>query len=534
MTPADTRTARLTAPLSLPPLVARQLSGEELDLLQPLRFLMPGDLPSGQPPTVDRRELARALAAANSSYGHPRADELAAKLADPATRVVITGQQPGLFGGPLYALSKAIAAARWAAALEERGESAVAVYWVATEDHDFAEVASAWVPTPDGPHRFELGADPEPLVPLGGRSLGDAVEAALEAIRALPGAPGQVEIWNEIARWYRPSARFGEAFARLFVRALGSRCPLLLDSQLPQLKAAQRPWLARFIGGRHELESRYADRDSLLASRGFAPQVAPQRGASPLFLLDAGRRRRIEWRGEAHWSLRGSDAEPRPVAELLARLEDNPLTFSPGVLARPAIQDAVLGTTLQVMGPAEMTYLTQVAPAYRLFDIPAPWTTLRPQVALLERRHRQWMEDLGLDLPTVLGDRGSLERALAARRGADPSQPLAERLTVDLEVLRQAAVAIDPNLESPWQKTRDQILRGLETFSSKLTAAAARADETALRRVDQLRDHVLPAGRPQERTYCVGAFLARYGAALAETLWQQMDLDPRQLQGLEI
>ncbi len=173
----------------LAPLPAAWLGGRDTDLLEPLRFLPPGKLPLGfPPPAPDRRELAEALAVANRGYGNENADRLARKLADPATRVVVTGQQPGLFGGPLYCLAKMIAAVRWAAALEEAGEPAVAVFWVATEDHDWAEAASAVVLAPEGPRVFDLGPDPEPLTPLGMRTLGPGIDDVLRGMaEAVPG-----------------------------------------------------------------------------------------------------------------------------------------------------------------------------------------------------------------------------------------------------------------------------------------------------------------------------------------------------------
>ena len=113
----DLATAGLLAPLP-----AAWLSGRDTDLLEPLRFLPPGKLPLGfPPPAPDRRELAEALAVSNRAYGNENADRLASKLADPATRVVVTGQQPGILGGPLYCLAKMIAAVRWAEALEAAG-----------------------------------------------------------------------------------------------------------------------------------------------------------------------------------------------------------------------------------------------------------------------------------------------------------------------------------------------------------------------------------------------------------------------------
>ena len=514
----------------LPPLAAAFLDGRETDLFAPLRLVAAGALPAGEPPPAERGELARALAAANAGYGHPEADSLAGLLASPSTRVVATGQQPGLFGGPLLALGKAVAAARWAEALSAAGQPAVAVFWVATEDHDWAEAAETVLMGPDGPHRFDLGPDPEPLVPLGARILGPGVQRVLEEAVALSGPPWQQAFWRELGRWYRPDARFGEAFARLFVQLLGPRCPLLLDAQLPQLKAAERPVLARLVERRREVEEAYREADRRIAGRGFPLQVAPQPGLAPLFLLDELRRRRIEWRGAGEWALRGGERPPAAVEDLLRVVEDNPLAVSPGVLARGAVQDAVLGTFLQVLGPGELSYSAQAAAIYPVLEVPAPWAAFRPQTVVLEERELAWMAELGLTLADLLGDEQSLDRRLAARRHPDPTEPLRALFERELLTLRAPALALDPNLESPWGKTRDQVLRALETFSGKLAAAAARSDETTRRRVEQLRATCLPLGKPQERVLSAAHFASLHGEHFAHALWEQLSLDPRRLQ----
>ncbi len=513
----------------LAPLPAAFLASRDLDLLAPLRFLPPGSLPPGPPPRADRGTLAGALAAANRGYGHPAADRLASKLASPAARVVVTGQQPGLFGGPLYAFSKAVAAARWAERLEREGQPAVAVFWVATEDHDWAESATATVLASAGPRAFDLGPDPAPLAPLGLRTLGPGVEQVLAEIEALGGGPGWAEEWRRIAASSRPESGFGESFAALLVRFLGERCPLLLDAGLPELKAAERPWMRLLVERRAEVEAAYAAADQRLESRGYRLQVAPQRGASPLFLLDDGARRRIEWRGEDGWVLRGGERAAKPVAELLSILDAEPDRVSPGVLARAAIQDAVLGTSLQVLGPGEMSYMAQAAALYPVLGIEAPWTTLRPQALVLEARHCGWLADLELDLADLLAPEVELDRKLAARAGGDVAAPLRALLERELATLRERALLIDRNLESPWQKTRDTIERALGTFADKASSAAARADQDGRRRVEQLRALCLPGGKLQERVISTASFFARHGDRFGEVFWEQLELDAARL-----
>jgi bacillithiol biosynthesis cysteine-adding enzyme BshC len=539
---SDRPTLDLLAEGRLAPLAAAFLAGRDRDLLAPL-VLHPHDElpPAPDGPAPDRRELAQALAAVNTSYGHPAAAELARKLADPATRVIVTGQQPGLFGGPLYSLAKAAAAARWAARLEAAGQPAVAVFWVATEDHDFDEVASAVVTGADGPARYSLGDDPEPLVPVGVRSLGPPVAEALAAIAGLypeetPRGIGWRDWWSQVGTWYSPNARFGEAFTRLMVRMLGPRCPLLLDALLPQLKAAQQPWLRRAFERRREVAEALTAAAARIEERGFSPQVRPQPDASPLFLLDDGRRRRIEWRAieAGDWKLRGAhgDGQPRSgsLAELLERLDDNPIVVSPGALARPAIQDAVLGTTLQLLGPGELSYMAQAAALYPVLEIAPPRSALRPQVLVMTDKELGWLAELGLSLEELTGEREQVERRLAELSGSDVTTPLRALIEQEFERYRPQVLQIDATLEAPWDKTRDNALRGLENFAGRLAAAAARNDEVRARRLDRLRDIAMPLGGVQERTICAASLVGRFGDGFGQRLYEQLDLDPRRLQ----
>ncbi|HYN19653.1 MAG TPA: bacillithiol biosynthesis cysteine-adding enzyme BshC [Thermoanaerobaculia bacterium] len=509
----------------LPPLPQAYLAGRDLDLLAPLRFLAPGAAPSGPALPGSRRELAEALAIANRGYGNPRADDLARRLADPATRVVVTGQQPGLLGGPLYAFSKMVAASRWAAALEAQGEPAVAVFWVATEDHDWAEISTATVLAPGGPRTFDLGADPEPLTPVGMRALGPRMTDLLrELAEAVPGE--RYPDWvRALGQWYRPDARFGEAFCRLMAHLLGPHCPLLLDAMNPVLKSAQRPWLQRLVELRREIEDALIRRDGEIEARGYPLQVSPQRGVSPLFLLSRGERRRIEWHDGNRYALRGRE-EGGAVGDLLQIADENPGVLSPGVLARPAVQDAVLGTFIHLLGPGELSYIGQAAAVHEALEVESPWVALRPQTLVVEPHQVDKLAEVGVPLSALLGSRPSLDRALAELENGDLVAPVRRRIEQALADLHTS----DPNLERPVEKTREQILRALDTLGEKATTAAARRNEVRNRRVDQLRESFLPLDKPQERVVAAAHFHGKYGDRFVGSYWEQMDLDPRELQ----
>lgn len=550
--PTAAETVDLLASGRLRGLAAAFLAGRDLDLLAPAHFLAPGALPSAAPAldpasVAVRAELANAVAATNVSYGHPTAWQLAAKLADPACRVVVTGQQPGLLGGPLYALVKAVAAVRLCEQLEATGVPAVAVYWVATEDHDWAEATQVVVPTaannawPGGLARLDLGPDNEPLVPLGMRTFGPQLAPLLASLAtAVPGERyGQ---WlGELAAFTRPDARFGEAFSRLLVRLLAERCPLLLDALHPALKLAERPHLERLVERRAELAALQTAADTAIEARGFPLQVSPQPGASPLFLLADGARRRILWRQDGNqdgnqdgFVLRGrEEAGIRPLAELREILADNPSIVSPGVLARPAIQDAVLGTSILVLGPGELAYLPQVAPTYRVLAATAPAVALRPQALVLEAHQRghlaELAQELGLTLAEILDPAVDLARRVLAGSGGDFVTPARAAIRQRLSELSPAAAALDPTLERALDKTIDTVERALDAFAGRVAAAAARRGETRVGRAERLREVCLPSGVLQERVVTTAHFSGKYGESFVAALFEQLGDDPTKL-----
>jgi bacillithiol biosynthesis cysteine-adding enzyme BshC len=513
----------------LPAFPAAFMQGGDLDLLRPLRFVADGvDLKGLIATPVDRTGVARALGPANDGYGHPRATELADRLESPTTRVVVTGQQPGLFGGPLYTLSKAVAAVKWADRLErESGEPAVALFWMATEDHDFAEVARATFLGPDAPLTVDLGEDPAALMPVGMRSLGKGVEAALQTLREI--FPGdRSEAWfDTLAQWYRPDARFGEAFARLLVRLLGERAPLIVDSMLPELKRAQSPYLRELVERRAAVADALAERESMITDRGYDLQVAPQPDAAPLFLLRDGERRRVEW-VEDGFRLRGVDAV-EPLATLLETIDDNPGAVSPGVQSRPLLQDAVFGTTLQILGPGELSYMPQVAPLYELLEVKPPQAALRPQMLVADSRQETWRGELGVGWDALTAIEFDGDRLLADRAGGDPVAPVAAEVDRLLDQLEGPLTELDPNLKHPLGKTRDHVARGLETLSGKARAAMARRNEIEARRLESLRQLCRPNGTPQERILSTAHFPAKYGDDFVRAVEAQLELDPAEL-----
>ena len=515
----------------------RFLDGRDRDLLAPLRFVLPGaedavTAPSGPPP--DRAAVAEALAGANVRYGHPGASSLADALADPETLVVITGQQCGLGGGPLFTLTKAVACVLWAEELSRRGRRAVPLFWMASEDHDFAEVARAFFP-PAGAEALTLGEDPAPLVPVGDRRLGQETAALLLRVRDASPNDDYRRRLDACRDDLEPDRCFTESFARLMARFLGDRCPLLVDSQLPALKRASVPALRRLIERRREVDDALASAAAELERRSARLPVRSRRGEAPIFVIDAaGERRRVVWTGNGGYRLRGGDAGT--AADLLELLDRQPRSLSPGVLARPAVQDAVFGTALMILGPGELAYMTQARALYEQLGVAAPAIVLRPQVLLLGARERRWLDGLqaeGVDLAAVLSPPEELDRRLASRQDLEFLAAAGDKLDAALDDLAAGPASVDPSLKVAWEKTGANLKRTLALFERRVVAAAARRDDVLRARVVRLREHCLPNGKLQEREVTSLHCLLSYGALLVRELGS-IDRDPRRLQPLSL
>ena len=302
-----------------------------------------------------------------------------------------------------------------------------------------------------------------------------------------------------LGQWYAPEVRFGEAFARLMVHILGDRCPLIVDAMLPGLKSAQRALDAahRRAAVRPDeglREPRPSDHRQGLPLAGKATTrdqsiVSRARRATP----------KDRMAGTHGFRLRGDEEFKGEVEGLLEILAEDPQRVSPGVRARSAIQDAVFGTCLQILGPGELSYLPQTAPLYGLLEISAPSVALRPQILVLDERQRLNVKGSGIGIERLLDPAFDLDAWLAPPEDTDFVVSAEDRLEALIESLREPSLAIDGNLERPWQKTGDQMRRALQAYGTRVTAAASRRDETARARMEALRSNCLPTGKFQER-----------------------------------
>jgi bacillithiol biosynthesis cysteine-adding enzyme BshC len=459
-------------------------------------------------PDERRAAMVKALAAQNGD------SESLALLAKPGTVAVVTGQQVGLFSGPAYTIYKALTAARLARQLTESGIPAVPVFWLATEDHDFAEVSKAWVfdggqsaveldvAAPDAGHSRQR--------PVGGIVIQNPPVEELR--RALAGFAHADEVMAAVEDAYRPGVTMGEGFRRLLKALMGQLGLIFLDPLDPAVRKISVPLVSEALGAAPELKARLLERSQELMAAGYHAQVHLEAKTSLFFLLENGER----------VPLRRKDSE-------FADLRDRAADVSPNALLRPVVQDYLLPTVAYIGGPAELAYLAQSAVLYDRLLGRMPVAMSRAGFTLLEPRTRKLLERYSLTLPQVFDHPDALRDRIARKLVPDTVEhafaETATKVTNQIERLRAELERFDPTLAAAFDKSRAKIVYQLEKSRGKVARETLRRDDRAQADASYLIGLLYPHRHLQERFYSILPFLAKHGLDLVDQLYGAVQLD---------
>jgi len=446
------------------------------------------------------------------------------RFARPDSIAVVSGQQPGLFGGPLYTLYKLLTAARLARELEgTTGVPSVAVFWVASDDHDFDEVRTIHMSDGgEGPTPLSYPAEAAPRGVSAARvTFGPAVEALVRSAESLlPPSPFRDAVLARLKAAYAPGRGFAEAFARFLAPIAAEEGVLLFDASDGEAKAAALPIFEREValGGGSSMVAK--ERGEALEKAGYHAQIG--RGGNELNLFWHAREReavRVTDSGAFRLMTSGQELS---ASKLLALIRNRPADVSPGVLLRPLMQDYLFPTAAYVGGPAEVAYWAQVHALYPLFDMEPPAVTPRAGATLLEPKVARVLERFGLEWTQLAGDaEGAVQAGLRALLPEDFGTLFARErreLEAVLARVKEAVLAFDPSLEAAVGTAGNRIEREIEALEKKLMHVWKRRQEESVQQIRRAHGHLFPRGGLQERTVSFLGYAARYGPPLVERL----------------
>jgi bacillithiol synthase len=475
----------------------------------------------------DSTSLA-AMAPAVRTLSQGAADRLDAIVAGEGF-FVTTGQQPGLFGGPLYTVHKALTAIVLARTLERLLETAVLpLFWVAADDHDLDEADHVHiVDTSNTLHRLGLRAPPSPPRSMGRRVLDQGIESTLDELaQLLPPSEFTQPLLEQLRSAYRPGETVASAFAGSLAALFDGHDLALVDGQDPVVRTLAAPVIAR------ELEQAAAHEAALLArtrdleAAGYVGQVTILPGAGNVFYEDDEHGRERLVRDGDGWLLRASGRR-LDMDALAAEEEKHPDRFSPNVVLRPVVESAVFPTLAYVAGPGEVRYLAQTGPLFEAHEVGMPLVYPRLSVTLVERRVAKVLEKFSLGVDSFRHPVHELISAVVREDVPDAVRSALEALRGSVgqgyEAVIEAVGAVDPTLEGRVHAARADAFKGIAEVEKKVRQQVKRQQETELEQIDKAAINLAPLGKPQERVLNIHQYLARYGQGLVTELLSAME-----------
>jgi len=460
---------------------------------------------------------------------------------------VVSGQQAGLFGGPLYTIYKALSAVKLAECMTQRGVRAVPVFWIATEDHDFAEVANAEFINRD----CALSRVSVPLemhsegLPVGRVALDESINDTVQGLlAALPQTEFSDELEKLLRDAYQPGRNYAEAFARLVTSLIGQRGLILLDPLDSELKKLAAPLYSKAAGRAQEIALAIANRSRELEADGYHAQVAPSENSFPLFLHDENGSRHALARtenGKYHAKGAAQDSGPKPdreggrsltdeysAEELAALAAREPERFSPNVTLRAVVQDFLLPTVAYYGGSAEIAYFAQTSEVYRLLDRPATPILHRASLTIIEKHTWRSLERYHIGLTDFFaGFDHVVARVVKEYLGKETSAAFDHTTSTfnqELDALQEQLRHVDPTLAGALDTGRRKINYQIDGLRTRFQRAQMARDEAVHRQLQRAFDLLYPNKALQERSINITSLLSRHGRYVVDWIYDAIDL----------
>lgn len=484
---------------------------------------------------ADRKVLCDALAETNRKFGATQ-ETLAniELLRDSETVAIVTGQQAGLFSGPLYTIYKALSAIRMVECLRGRGIKAVPVFWVATEDHDFEEVSKTSFIGKKG-SVIDVSNEPKRCytnLPVGYVKLDDSIDETIdELFRGITTTEFTGELKEYVLDSWKSGEYFGDAFAVLLTKLLGRYGIIVLCPLNNALKQLAAPMYVEAIHKSAEIVDALQSRSRELEAEGYAAQVLIGDDYFPLF-WQARDDTRNALKKSKDGTFRTKDGTREFTLHELAEIAaSEPYRFSPSVVLRSVVQDYILPTVCYFGGGAEISYFAQSGEVYRILGRPVTTILHRQSFSVIETKHAKTLDRYDLEFTDLFrGLEELLPGIVEEHLNSDTAtlfDDVESRISAELVRLDENLSGIDATLTENLAKRRKKILYHIAALRNKFRHVQLRKDETINQRVESLFASLMPHSALQERSLNVGYFVNRYGANFVDWVYQASDLDDR-------
>jgi bacillithiol biosynthesis cysteine-adding enzyme BshC len=479
-----------------------------------------------------RSELGRILSAQNHEFGAPEETLSNVELIrNRDAHCVVTGQQVGLLGGPILSLYKAITVIKLARKLSDLlAHPVVPLFWLATDDHDLAEVDHVLLPTEEGKlekisYEPVESADGRPMASV---SVDSSIRGFLDRVsNALADTEFKSELLDLLKSCYSEGSMIFAGFARLLLHHLGKHGLVVVNPADTGLRSLAKDVFRREVTEFEATRKSIKEANGSLLDAGYHLQVTRAEQYTNLFMCED-KRSRIGYR-DGRFYVDGAGRE-YSRGELLDTIEKAPDSFSPNVLLRLIVQSRLFPAVAFVGGPAEIAYFAQVKGLFPIFDVVPPIVHPRLSATMIERHWASFMEEHDIELsrlPSYSGREAYLTSILDARfpKDIDASlQESQERTMAEIAKMRDT-IKTDSGLVKTFEQTRKKIDYELNSFRSRVLKGNRKAHDGFSEKFRRLAEHLFPEQLLQERHYNLMYFANKYGPAIVDTICNRLDAE---------
>jgi len=461
--------------------------------------------------SMDRQEITDKLLDYNHRINAPeQVIENIESLSQPETYVVMTGQQPGIFSGPLYTVYKAISAIVLCARLSNRKHSFIPVFWNASEDHDLSEVNHITIFKQNKPFKIQYDCESTDVAYSHLHLDKIQLKKILAMIKNVsPNSEFKEPLLNEINQTIQTSSNIGDFFSRFMIHLFGDLGLVLIEPQ--QLRELMTPVFEKLIRKPTECTQILIETNLQLDKLGYSPKIHKKPDLCNFFILnDKGERSRVKYDGKFRVA-----NETFSQKELLRLLNDNPFRFSANAVTRPVTQDFLFPTFAYVAGPNEIAYYAQLKEIYTFFSVDMPVIFPRFGATIIEKKTSKVLRKCKAKI-YEFKDPEKLLKKLAKENIADVFNSVKNEVSKSMDRVTEEAVSIDKNLIGSCSLAKGKMLKTVEVLEDKITSELKKQDLIARRQIIKVYNNVFPYGDLQERQINVLEYLMKFGEKFLE------------------
>jgi len=480
---------------------------------------------------VDRESLADVLLKQNRGYGCGNETE---KNIDRLTQghacAVLTGQQVGLFSGPLYTIYKSLAAIKLAEYLNQNLSGCyVPVFWLASDDHDFAEIDH--INLLDEDNQIEKIQYKSPLthhkIPASKWMLNSEISNCIQRLHGLTrNSEFKPNILLHLSDAYQTNLSFAEAFARWMTHLFKSYGLVFVDASHPDLKKLGKKVFADEIAEHSPSTKQALETSDKLKQAGYHTQIQLHEGIFNLFLAEK-ERQAIRLKGDDFFIKEADQTYKK--SELLDLLDEKPEMFSPNVLLRPIYQDALFPTVAYVGGPGEIAYFAQMKGVYESFGLSMPVIYPRKTATLIEKNINNVLETYDINIRDIWEDADKIFSETVKKQipaSVDEIfRNVSSRIGQEFQSIKQEILTFDSTLEKSADLASRKMNQQLKFLEEKILRAAKKRNKTVIQQLHKTKNNLYPGNHLQERVFNIVPFLIKYDFTILDKLYKEIDME---------